>query len=437
MTRISNKKQIINKTKFDTLIELYNSIIENLENKFQIDNSDNFFDLVNFKNNVNYPIHNWVNYKEGYSSLLVEKIIRKINPSKEFLVLDPFCGVGTTNLVAQQLGYKSIGFDINPMASLATKVKTSFYSSNDLKNIKHALTKEIEDIQYDASKLPRVILSSFKKDALDQIISLKDFIHQVEDEKVRNFLNLGFISILEDCSIRIKDGNGIKIKPNKKYIRNVKEYFRLKCVQMIKDITRSNNHIEVNVISKSSIHYLQHYLKNDSVSLCIYSPPYANCFDYLEVYKLEVWLGGFVKVYQDFKMYRKQAMRSHVNSGFSHNFENVFEEVRTISELISAFNIWNKNIPDMIIGYFDDTNILLSKLYNALIKGGKVFIVVANSVYKGIIVPTDLLICEIAKIIGFKVKKIQQARRIRSSSQQIPEIRHNELMRESILELEK
>ena len=90
----------------------------------------------------------------------------------------------------------------------------------------------------------------------------------------------------------------------------------------------------------------------------------------------------------------------------------------------------------MIRGYFDDTNRLLLQLYVTLAEGGKVYIIVANSVYKGVIVPTDLLISRLARRVGFKVVKIGVARKIRASSQQIPDI-NNDLMRESIIELTK
>ena len=95
-------------------------------------------------------------------------------------------------------------------------------------------------------------------------------------------------------------------------------------------------------------------VKDMPIGLCVFSPPYANCFDYCEVYKLEFWIGGFVKSYDDFERFRSIALRSHVNSKFSHEFSNSNKDVDTIASLISSFNIWNKNIPDMIRGYFDD-----------------------------------------------------------------------------------
>ena len=178
-------------------------------------------------------------------------------------------------------------------------------------------------------------------------------------------------------------------------------------------------------------------LKN-KVGISIFSPPYANCFDYCEVYKLEFWLGGYVNNYKGFNKYRSMALRSHVNSKFDHDIKHNLSDINVIAKLISTYNIWNKNIPAMLKGYFDDMLEILSRQKSILIKGGKCYIVVANSGYKGIMVPTDLLICDIAEKIGYKVKNIFYARKIRSSGQQNIDLHsnYNKLMRESIIELE-
>ena len=153
------------------------------------------------------------------------------------------------------------------------------------------------------------------------------------------------------------------------------------------------------------------------------------------MYKLEFWIGGFVKSYDDFERFRSIALRSHVNSKFSHEFSNSNKDVDTIASLISSFNIWNKNIPDMIRGYFDDMESMIKNLSKILVNKAKCYIVVANSGYKGILVPTDLLLAEIAEKYGYKVCNIYHARKIRSSSQQmhILNTNYNNLMRESVI----
>jgi DNA modification methylase len=436
MPRISEKSLIIDQEKYTKNISSYHLALKSLEEEFKSHISMENSRLVNFAENFSVPKHNWLRYKEGYASQLVINIIRENSFDKSKIILDPFCGVGTTNLVAQENGIENIGFDINPIAILASKVKTHHYSNYEIREIRSFINSNQNSIPYKYKELPKVLQTSYTTDVLNKILMLKYTLIQIDNENVRSFLNLAFISIVEDCSIRVKDGNGIKLKKNKVYVSNVFDFFKSKVELMLNDIQQHNYNTKSSFFEKSSIHFLKDYVEAGSVSLSIFSPPYANCFDYLEVYKLEVWLGGFANDYNDFSKYRNAAMRSHVNSGFDHTFNSFIEDVDIISELISSFNIWNKNIPDMIRGYFDDMNRLLSQLYITLAKGGKVYIIIANSVYKGVIVPTDLLISRLAKKVGFEVVKIGVARKIRASSQQIPNI-NNDLMRESIIELIK
>ena len=179
-------------------------------------------------------------------------------------------------------------------------------------------------------------------------------------------------------------------------------------------------------------------MQNEKIGAIIYSPPYANCFDYCEVYKMEIWLGDFVDQYSDFKKYRNIAIRSHVNSKFDHTIRNVNDSAKVIADLISTYNLWNKNIPDMIRGYFDDMEEVIRKSYNISRDRALCAIIVANSGYKGISVPTDLLLAEIAEKVGYKIERIINARSIRASSQQTKELKESSnLMRESILILRK
>lgn len=436
MARISEKNTIIDITKYERYISFYELIIKHLVDEFSnvlcYENSN----LVNFADNFVVPKHSWLKYKEGYASQLVKEILNENNLDKSKLILDPFCGVGTTNLVAQEYGIESVGFDINPIAILASRVKTHYYTESEIRKIQSFLQSDEPSIPYEYKELPKVLQTSFTSEVLTKILSLKRAIHQVGENCVREFLNLAFISIVEDCSIRVKDGNGIKLRHNKAFVADVFNHFILKAQWMLNDISGHNYNTKSTFYEKSSINSLTDLVPKESVSLSVFSPPYANCFDYLEVYKLEVWLGGFADTYSDFSKYRSSAMRSHVNATFDHSFNSLSEEVNVVAELISSYNIWNKNIPDMIRGYFDDMNRLLTQLFKTLARKGKVYIIVANSNYKGVIVPTDLFISMLAQRLGFKVIKIGVARKIRASSQQIRYI-NNDLMRESIIVLTK
>ncbi|NYZ78176.1 hypothetical protein H0N96_02120, partial [Candidatus Micrarchaeota archaeon] len=77
------------------------------------------------------PVYNWLYYKEAFSPELVVAVIKELKLKEP--VVDPFCGIGTTLLVCKQLGMHSIGFDVNPLAVFASRVKSADYNFRDLK----------------------------------------------------------------------------------------------------------------------------------------------------------------------------------------------------------------------------------------------------------------------------------------------------------------
>lgn len=441
MSRLSKDKVILDNDNHIDLIKRYKKIIARLIDKYDFITNDNYKNLVNFSTNKEIPIHSWYDYKQGYARDLVASILNDVSPDKKLLVLDPFSGVGTTNLVAKEMGYNSIGIDINPMAYFASKVKLENYTINDTSTIKSILENFDNSKKWEFNEKPKVVESSFIKEKLESLQRIKGFIDSLANVKAKNFLMLAYLSIIENASLRVKDGNGLKLKKNKKQIQNVYEYFLSKCHKMLDDINATSYSEKTkHLFFNSSILVDETYrsLTDKKAGISIFSPPYANCFDYCEVYKLEFWLGSFVDSYKGFAKYRSIAMRSHVNSKFDHKIQHYLSDVDTIANLISTYNIWNKNIPDMLRGYFDDMFEILKRQATILVKGGKCFIVVANSGYKGIMVPTDLLICDIAEKIGYKVNNVYYARKIRSSGQQTSDLHSNydRLMRESIIELE-
>jgi hypothetical protein len=437
--RVSASKEVINKDAHDTLAPKYVSIVDSLVEKYPVTKDEFYEKLVNFKTNREQPIHGWFDYKQGYADALVQSLLDYSDLSDSDYVLDPFTGVGTTQVSAQQKGYKSIGIDINPIASLAAKTKTHKYTDGEIDAIQSVLDS-IRDRYITTKAIPKYkkLTEIFTESQLDKVLKIKGFYESIDDSTLQNFFRLAYISIIEPVSNRVKDGNGIKISRTKKIIDDVFGYYEDKCRQMLGDI-RHQRYCEATVIEGSLLDdQVFNEVKKHQVGSIIYSPPYANCFDYLEVYKMEVWLGGFVEDYDGFAKYRDIALRSHVNSKFSLDIKNRNSQVDTIADFIGTYNIWNKNIPSMLRGYFDDMHEIIRRSYAVSRSGALCAIVVANSGYKGVVIPTDLLLADIAVSAGYKVDKIIHARNIRSSSQQMAELQAaGGLMRESIILLRK
>jgi hypothetical protein len=179
------------------------------------------------------------------------------------------------------------------------------------------------------------------------------------------------------------------------------------------------------------------YIKDD-FQLTFYSPPYCNCFDYFEIHKVELWLGGFVNNKKEFKELRNNGFRSNTNSLNGKEIKYNNESVESLIGLFDFEKLWSKRIPNVVRGYFDDTHTLLKSLFNQTVKNGYVGIVVGNSAYTGVIIPTDIIIADIAKSIGFEVKDIFITRHLTTSSQQKIALNPlKEFLRESIILLKK
>lgn len=65
----------------------------------------------------------WYPYYAGYSPGFARNVLSMLALPPGATVLDPWNGAGTTTLVADELGYRAIGFDINPVAALVANAR--------------------------------------------------------------------------------------------------------------------------------------------------------------------------------------------------------------------------------------------------------------------------------------------------------------------------
>jgi hypothetical protein len=216
------------------------------------------------------------------------------------------------------------------------------------------------------------------------------------------------------------------------------EIFKVKLEDIINDIISISNLNKTEIINENCLNIRN--LQIEEIDLSIFSPPYANCFDYYEVYKIELWIGEFVKSYEELRKLRKSALTSNLNADLKKKTK-IVDASKILIPIIDTLNkaqLWDKKIPKMINAYFSEMQDLLSILYENTRKGGYCVIVVGNSSYGGLAVPTDLILSDIGKQIGFEVKEIIVARRNETSSQQYSKIGNLiEFIRESIIILKK
>jgi len=430
-------------------------ILPALENKYNVAypvlKNATYKSLVNYATDLKSPIQRWYRYKEGYSIKLMQQIFDKYKVTKGDIILDPFCGSGSTIIQAKINGFESIGFEINPFSAFLAKVKTQNYRAKDVDVFIKEKSKLFKVKNGRVEKIGKPKLSTidklFDKRVLAYLLNLKHSIKNIKNERVRDLYFLVWLSILEECSNYKKAGNGLKIRRSKlETIRNhsfAEVVFKNKVSEIEEDLSYAvelSRGVKNPKIYEHTSLEMDRFVKSKSIKGVIFSPPYANCFDYTEIYKVELWMGDFVKEYSDLKKLRQRGIRSHLN-GYKidqDNNKSLIPELALLINELKQVKLWDNRIPIMVKSYFDDMFIALDKIYKVLKRGGFCCIIVSNSAYGGIIVPTDLLLARYAEKIGFKVRELDVARFIITSSQQYEKTRkYKKYLRETIIHLVK
>ena len=93
-------------------------------------------------------------------------------------------------------------------------------------------------------------------------------------------------------------------------------------------------------------------------------------------------------------------------------------------------------VPALVRGYFSDMAAVLRSCRHVLVPGGQCCIVVGNSAYGGVIIPTDSLIARLGLAAGFDEAAVVPVRHLTVAPQQRNDLRGREAsMRESVVVL--
>ncbi|HVW30912.1 MAG TPA: SAM-dependent methyltransferase, partial [Acidimicrobiia bacterium] len=169
----------------------------------------------------------------------------------------------------------------------------------------------------------------------------------------------------------------------------------------------------------------------------VFSPPYANRFDYCESQKVELWFGGFVDSYADLAALRKRSLRSHLGAALDRPLVAPPPELEALIGLIDPASYAGRaRIPALLRGYCSDLAVVLAGCRRVLVPGGRCVVVVGNSAYGGVIVPVDALVARLGLAAGFDRAEVVPVRHLTVAPQQRRALTGRERwMRESLVVL--
>ena len=387
-----------------------------------IDKINSLSNLISPQRDVQKPIYNWHSFKHSYSKTLVDCLVKEFELKKGAWVMDPFCGGGTTLLACKELGINSNGFDILPFSVFLSNVKTREYNVEKLMTEKKKFNRS-KIISMHIPSLTNIPIAkkAFSTNVRKELIQIKQRIEEINDSTVRDFYNLGMLSILESISNKKKAGGFLKIVKQRVKAGKVKKVFMERIESMISDVQKFNEAMKWKNINVSASHCDAREINTEKIyDAIITSPPYPNRHDYTRIYTLEM-LFDFVQTNDDLKNIRYETLRSHVEARKKYEAKEYIKPT-TLSRLIERVKKNGTNNPmviGMLEGYFEDMYLAIREMSKRLENKGKIAVVVSNVRFAGVNIPVDEILSEAGEQVGLKPKAIWIARYRGNSSQQM------------------
>ena len=397
---------------------------------------DSFSDPA-FGSNKALPVHRWVPWVAGYSSDFVRSVLDRYLPHPG-VVLDPFAGVGTTLVEAELMGHEAVGFEINPYAALASRVKVGAVrlDADALDRTVRALRAFYEGKTTNGyvpqSEPPpgfRTRVGFYSPAVLRKVLVVQDFIAGLAEGLVRDAVRLAFAATMVrysnysyEPSLGTRQGAGKADIEDADVLTPIVE----KLEQMAADV-RWLREQDVTpgggrVVSESFFECRDH-LDEGSADVLITSPPYVNNYHYIRNTRPHLYWLGFVEKPKDTKRLEHA------------NFGTYWQTVRDGEPVALDVDLPGSDLPEKldrlralhpekgvyggagwanyVATYFNDCRQFGEAAHYALRPGGRAFVVVGNSILQGIDFPVDRYLGEIAETAGLETVEISVPRETR------------------------
>ncbi len=394
------------------------------ENRHRVD--------TNAIDNATLPRHRWYPIKEGFSANFVNSSFAELTMADNVsaLAVEPFSGSGTTPVECALMGVECAAFEVNPFLAFVGNTKLQQVPFRKFRNHCDGVLRGLRVPR----KSPLEGFSTFSEDSgKDKWLFNRNVLRAftggwtaVSDSppRYRSLLKLALLrSIMDNCNA-YPDGKCLRYKRLPDYScfspESLSTSFERYSNMISEDLEIAPLNSRNSSVKCMDSRLLDGKLLAEKFDFCVTSPPYLNSFDYSDVYRPELYLGGFVSTNAELMKIRLRTVRSHIQanwtapskSGFGSSYAKVLADLVANKEAL-----WNHKILEMVQAYFEDMERLLIALSDRANPGAMLKIAVATSAYAGIVIPVDFILAEIAEAAGWELQDIRVVRRIRSSAQ--------------------
>ncbi len=402
----------------------------------EIQKTVGFLNHLTHKGNLKHTRYGWLRLTPAYSIHLVSDLL-DAHHEKHPVVLDPFCGTGTTVLVCAERGIESDTTDINPFLVWLTNAKTRFYQVEEILTFERVSNQVVETMlntELQAPWVPAIhqIEKWWNEETLGVLSRAVWAINSIEESISKNVADLLKVAF---CRMMIEQANvsfghqSMSFKKNRNsaspILQTLKNESVLSWEQAVSTISQA---AYSNVISQPDIFLcdarsLGTKLEHNHYTCVITSPPYPNRMSYIrELRPYMYWLGYLQNARDAGEMdwkaiggtwgfatsnVGKWKPEYEVQIPFD-GFYSILERIAETSPLLSRY----------VHKYFYDMVQHSKELFSVVKPGGLIHYIVGNSKFYNVMLPVESIFAGIFASVGFINISIRTIRK-RSSKKEL------------------
>lgn len=345
----------------------------------------------------------------AYPAMMIPQVCRSLinehKPEGRFdLVFDPYMGSGTTLVESAVAGVNSIGTDLNPLARMMSRVKTTHYDENEISsqiqnicfNCAFYSADKVIDTDFDRISnysfwyTEEVLYKlSFLSQEINRLSSNTDFFNLVLAETVRE---TSFTRNGEFKRFRMKEESIKKFKPD------VFKIFAQKAERNLKGLKSFNKlqfHTTATICEFNSTNGIpQELISNGAVDMVVTSPPYGDS-------RTTVAYGQFSRWANEWFGFENAGKLDSLLMGGRKTSQELFQ-TDSIRDVLDEIHTLDDKRYCEVIAFLNDYWQSMQNVAKTVRIGGTVCYVVGNRTVKGIQIPLDYFTAEMFEKCGFK-----------------------------------
>lgn len=284
--------------------------IYSIDDLFDIDKVKKRLHSINWdftKEDTSYLVHDLHPYPAKFIPQIPGNLIANLSLRGD-LVLDPFCGSGTTAFEAIRMGRRALCIDANLVGILIGRVKTSRIDKqtlNELRALYSALTAHLSRLPAEPSELVRRfadfvpsipnIEKWFSDESCGELALIRSNIQNIECSVARDIASVAMSKIVTRVSYQDSETRYAS-KPKKIGSGETIRMFLKSLEEVMADVLKSAPELMYGVarFEQRDARYLsEEEFPSESVDLVVTSPPYGNANDYHLYHRFRLfWLGA-------------------------------------------------------------------------------------------------------------------------------------------------